>query len=167
MNQGYRIRRIKVPDKEQFSQKAFRSSIYTGMDVNLLTLCRADFAGQSTGNWRALSAFHKLSYCLTFPSTTEFRCRRTSSAAVWDLAILFITKMDVWTEWQTWVVWLIHKLPFVTLRTAVLYEIQYWIEERHGRRLSWKLISYCLNLLLGKLRKSPENPHYYQYNLQN
>jgi hypothetical protein len=50
MNQGYRLRRIKVPDKEQFSQKAFYSSIYTGVDVNLLTLCRADFAGQSTGN---------------------------------------------------------------------------------------------------------------------
>jgi len=146
MNQGYRIRRISFLIKNNFPRRPFTA---------LFTL-----------EWMLIySHFVERILQARVPVIEELYQLSTNYPTVWcslplqsfaaDLLhlqqceicpILFVTKMDVWTEWQTWVVWLVHKLSFVTLRTAILYGIQHRIGERHDRRLSWPLITisvYC------------------------
>jgi len=162
MNQGYRLRRIKFLIKNNFPRRPF-----TALFTREWTLIHSHFVERILqARVPVIEELYQLS--TNYPTVWCSLPLQNFAADVLHLqqcemcAILCITKMNVWTEWHTWVTWLINKLSFVTLRTAILYGIQYWIGERHGRRLSWPLISYCLNLFLEKLRNSPENPHYYQ-----
>ena len=162
MNQGYRTRRIMFLIKNNIPRRPF-----TALFTLEWTLIYSQFVERILqARVQAIEELYQLS--TNYPTVWYSLPLQSYAAEVLHLqqceicAVLFIAKTDVRTEWQTWVVWLIHKLSFVTIRTAVLYGIRYWIEERHSRRLSWPLISYCLNLLLEKLRKSPEKPHYYQ-----
>jgi hypothetical protein len=162
MNPGYKIRRIRSLIKNNFPRRTF-----TALFTLEWTLIYSHFVERILqARVPVIEELYQLP--TNYPTVWCSLPLQRFAAEVLHLqkceicAILFITKMDVCTEWQTWVVWLIHKLSVVTLRIAILYGIQYWIEEILGRRISWPLISYCLNLLLEKLRKSPENPHYYQ-----